>query len=367
MGVCLGLMLVAPCLTQASAETLEAKAIDLRNLPALEDVLPALHEARVVFVGENHDQFSHHLVQLSIIRHLQRRYGDIAIGLEFFQQPFQEHLDAFVAGEIDEKTMLRRTQYMDRWGFDYRLYQPILQYARDNKIPLIALNVPKELITKVAEGGIAKLTAEERAQLPVINRDDEDYRARLQNLYEAHPVREGGDFEHFLEAQLLWDEGMAARAAEYMKREPQRRLVILAGSGHVAWRDGIPQRLERRVGVPSLVVLNGPQEVVAPEVADFIVLPEPVELPPKGLMGVLMENAPAGVRVVGFSDDSAAQQAGVAKDDRIVRIDDESIADTTDVQLALLSHEPGDVVVLGVLRQAGTAQEKRLQYPVRLR
>ena len=366
-GVCLGLMLVALTALPCRAEVLDARAVDLKALPTLEQVLPSLLDKRVVFVGESHDQYSHHLVQLAIIRALHAQHGDIAIGLEFFQQPFQEHLDAFVAGEIDERTMLQRTQYMDRWGFDYRLYQPILQYARDNRIPLIALNVPKELTRKVAEGGVAKLSAEERAQLPEMERGEERYRQRLRTLYETHPVREGGTFENFLEAQLLWDEGMAARAAEYMKQHPDRRMVILVGAGHVAWRDGIPRRLERRTGVPSVVVLNGPQEVVSPEVADFVVLPERVELSPKGMLGVLMENAEPGVRISGFSKASAAQDAGVKQDDRIVQIDDESVANTTDVQLAMFSRKPGEIINLGVLRQAGTAQEQLLRYPIKLR
>jgi uncharacterized iron-regulated protein len=366
-GVCLGLMLVALMALPCRAEVLAARAVDLHALPTLQQILPALADKRVVFVGESHDQYGHHLVQLAIIRALHAQHGDIAIGLEFFQQPFQEHLDAFVAGEIDERTMLQRTQYMDRWGFDYRLYQPILQYARDNRLPLIALNVPKELTRKVAEGGVAKLSAEERAQLPEMERGEERYRQRLRTLYETHPVREGGTFENFLEAQLLWDEGMAARAAEYMKQHPDRRMVILAGAGHVAWRDGIPRRLERRTGAPSAVVLNGPQEVVSPEVADFVVLPERVELSPKGMLGVLMENAEPGVRISGFSKTSAAQDAGVKQDDRIVQIDDESVANTTDVQLAMFSRKPGEVVNLGVLRQAGTAQEQLLRYPIKLR
>ncbi len=360
-------MLVALTALPCHAEVLGARAVDLRALPTLEQLMPSLLDKRVVFVGESHDQYSHHLVQLAIIRALHVEHGDIAVGLEFFQQPFQEHLDAFVAGKIDERTMLARTQYMERWGFDYRLYQPILQYARDNAIPLVALNVPKELTRKVAEGGVAKLGAAERAQLPEMDRGDERYRQRLRKLYDAHPVREGGDFEHFLETQLLWDEGMAARAADYLKQHPTRRMVILAGAGHVAWRDGIPRRLERRLDVSSAVVLNGPQEVVSPEVADFVVLPERAELAPKGLLGVLMENADPGVRVKGFSEGSAAQEAGVKQDDRIVRIDDESVANTTDVQLAMLSRKPGEIVQLGVLRQGDTAQEQLLRYKVELR
>ncbi|MGE0081714.1 MAG: ChaN family lipoprotein, partial [Thiohalomonadaceae bacterium] len=118
-GACLSLMLVVLSMTPARADVLDAPAIDLHRLPSLEQILPQLADRRVVFVGENHDQYSHHLVQLAIIRGLHRKHGELAIGLEFFQQPFQEHLDAYVAGAIDETEMLRRTEYMERWGYDY--------------------------------------------------------------------------------------------------------------------------------------------------------------------------------------------------------------------------------------------------------
>ncbi|MGE0082658.1 MAG: ChaN family lipoprotein, partial [Thiohalomonadaceae bacterium] len=334
---------------------------------SLEQILPQLADRRVVFVGENHDQYSHHLVQLAIIRGLHRKHGELAIGLEFFQQPFQEHLDAYVAGAIDETEMLRRTEYMERWGYDYRLYRPILEYAREHRLPLVALNVPRELTKRVAEQGMAALGEQERAQLPEIDRGNARYRERLRTLYEAHPARKGGSFENFVEAQLLWDEGMAQRAAEYLAQHPGRRMVILAGAGHVAWRDGIPRRLDRRMALSAAVVLSGAQESLSPEVADFVLLPAPAELPPKGMMGVLMETAEKGVRVTRFTESSAAQEAGVQQNDCIVRIDEAAVDDATDVQLALLTRKPGEVVKVGVLREAGTAQEQLLQYQVQLR
>lgn len=365
--MCLALMLVTLSMPPAYADVLKSPAIDLRKLASLEQILPQLADRRVVFVGESHDQYSHHLVQLAIIRALHREHKDLAIGVEFFQQPFQEHLDAYVAGTIDEAEMLRRTEYMERWGYDYRLYRPILQYAREYRIPLVALNVPRELTKRVAEQGIAALSEEERARLPEIDRGNERYRERLRALYESHPAREGGNFETFLEAQLLWDEGMAQQAAKYLADHPKRRMVILAGTGHLAYRDGVPRRLERRMPLSTAIVLNGPQENLTLDVADFILLPTPEELPPKGMMGMFMEAAEKGVRVTRFTESSAAQEAGVKQDDLIVGIDGAAVANPGDVQLAMLDRKPGDVVKLSVLRGAGSEQEERLEYLVTLR
>lgn len=163
------LALLFACSAAPAHETPDASAtrvVDLRSLPDLNAIIPELADRRVVFVGETHDRYSHHLNQLAVIRGLQQRHPDLVIALEFFQQPFQRHLDDYVAGNISEKDMLRLTEYFSRWQFDYRLYRPILRYAREAGLKLLALNIPAELTRKVGREGLEGLDAEERAKLP---------------------------------------------------------------------------------------------------------------------------------------------------------------------------------------------------------
>ena len=125
-------------------------AVDLRQRNDLEYIIPQLDSARVVYVGEIHDDYAHHLAQLAVIKQLHRRHPDLAIGMEMFQQPYERHLEAFIAGELDEQEMLRRTEWFDRWRYDYRLYKPVLDYAREHGLSVIALNVSTELKKRVS-------------------------------------------------------------------------------------------------------------------------------------------------------------------------------------------------------------------------
>ena len=88
-----------------------ASVVDLSSLSDLQGLIDRLSDKRVVFVGEQHDRYEDHLNQLAVVAGLHEKGRDLAIGMEFFQQPFQPHLDAFVAGEIEEKELLRRTAY----------------------------------------------------------------------------------------------------------------------------------------------------------------------------------------------------------------------------------------------------------------
>ena len=79
-----------------------------------EALVAKLAEKRVVMIGEVHDRYDHHLNQLELVCRLHRRHANLAIGLEYFQQPFQDPLDAYLDLRIDTPDMLVQTEYFDR-------------------------------------------------------------------------------------------------------------------------------------------------------------------------------------------------------------------------------------------------------------
>lgn len=329
------------------------RAVDLNALPALERIIPRLAEKRVVYVGETHDRYDHHLNQLEIIRRLHALDPRLVIALEFFQQPAQPYLDAYVSGELDERAFLEKTQYFERWGYDYRYYRPIIEYAREHSIPLLALNVPGEIVGKIGQGGLDALGPEERNWVPErMDRSDGAYRARLKRVFDQHPNTKSGDFERFYEVQLLWDEAMAARAARYLQEHPERRMVLLAGAGHLAYGAGIPGRLARRVPVEGAVVLQETAEDLSVDLADFLLLSQQRELPPAGRLGVVL-NPPGddGVRIEKLPPDSAGAQAGFREQDRIAAIDGQAVQRLGDLKFALMDKRPGDRVQVKVVRE----------------
>ena len=338
-------------------------ALDLNAFSTLEEIIPELAKKRVVFIGEQHARYDHHLTQLEIIRRLHALHPQLAIGMEMFQQPFQAHLDDYVAGKIDEQTLLRSTEYYRRWRMDYRNYQPILRFAREHGLPVIALNVPTELTRKVADVGLDGLDEASRLQLPDdIGPTDEDYRQRLSEIFEQHPNDRKHSFEHFLEAQLLWDEGMAGRAAAYLRAHPDDYLVVLAGNQHVAWGSAIPQRLQRRTPVTMASVLNSWDGPIGPGLADYLLLPGERTLPPAGKLGVLLSDDEEQVTIDTCTEQGACAEAGLKAGDRITAIDEHTINDITDLHLALWDKRPGDSISIEVVRKRFLLPAKHLHY-----
>ena len=226
------------------------------------------------------------------------RGEDIAIGMEFFQRPFQAGLDAYIDGETSEKTMLKDTEYYLRWRYDFRLYRPILDFAREHGIPVVALNAPTELVRQVSQHGWSGVDDKARAQLPAIAvPPDHTYELPLREVYAMHPSGGDGGFERFMQVQLLWDEYMAESAANYLRKNPSRKLVVLAGSGHVRGGSGIPERLRSRLSLEHAVVLSGRAGEVSRVAADLVLLDEFGKLPRPGRLGLQISAHGKGVVV----------------------------------------------------------------------
>ena len=312
---------------------------------AFSDFADGIRGARVVLVGETHDRLDHHLNQLEIIRSLHESGTRIAIGMEAFQQPFQPHLDDYINGRIDAHELLRKTEYYERWQYDFRLYEPVLRYAREHGIPVRALNAPRELTELVSRHGLDGLDADAAEQLPEIDRSDEDYRERLRLVFEEHALEgHGPTFEAFYGVQLLWDEGMAANAAAYLTEHPDRNMVIIAGRGHVDYGSGIPRRLARRLDDVLITVTHADPSEAPDQRADYVLLSEELHLPKRGLLGVLIQPDDGVTRIQSLGEDSAAGDAGMQPGDVIIAVAGHEVGSFADLRTALWDRMPGDQV-----------------------
>lgn len=221
-------------------------------------ILAELAQANLIFLGERHDSVVDHREQWAILQALFRKNPRIAIALEMFQRPYQFALDDYLAKKINEDQLRQKTEYDERWGFDWNFYAPILRFAQQHQLPLLAINTPTEITRKVASGGLNSLTTEEKRWIPPIQEimtDDPGYRDYLHQIYQQHQQDAQGNsdrFDRFVEAQVLWDETMAEAIAHFALSHPDYQIVVLAGRGHIIYNYGIPERVQRRLGAVKM-------------------------------------------------------------------------------------------------------------------
>lgn len=230
----------------------------------------ALATANVVYLGETHDSLADHVAQLEILTALYQQNSEIAIALEMFQRPFQSVIDRYLAGDISEAELVVQSEYEQRWGFPWEYYAPILRFAQERQLPVIAANAPAEITRKVARQGLEALEGEDFDYIPALTEIDTsnaNYRAFVSAALSSHSAHGGFELENFFSAQVIWDETMAQSIADFKQAHPETQVIVLAGKGHVVYGYGIPDRVSRRLGesVNQQIVLLNPQEDITPE------------------------------------------------------------------------------------------------------
>jgi uncharacterized iron-regulated protein len=254
-----------------------------------EEVVRRARAAAIVYAGEKHDEPRDHALQLALLGALRSKNAAVVLGMEMFDRTQQGALDRYRNGETDEATFLAESRYHERWGFDYGLYKPLIDYSRENGVRIAALNVTQELVSKVRKVGLHGLSLEEATSLPAIDLTNAAHRRRIVAAIAKHHPGSGSAeaktiLERYYEAMCVWDETMAdAVLGELLRdRSPGLQVLVLAGRAHVETGDGIPGRVRRRFPQASLIVVTAedgeePGAPVAFEdrpMADVVFFPE---------------------------------------------------------------------------------------------
>ena len=116
----------------------------------LDQVADDLSRYDVVFFGEFHGHSGIHLAQMRMFRALQQRYPDMTLSLEQFERDTQPLLDQYLAGDIGEKVLEEDGRAWPNYAQSYR---PLVEYSKDNGLPVVAANAPKQAVICVSKKG----------------------------------------------------------------------------------------------------------------------------------------------------------------------------------------------------------------------
>lgn len=328
------------------------------TLMTVDDIMPKLFASRIIYIGEKHDKFAHHTNQLQLIKRMHEAGYKLAVGMEMFQTPFQQVLDKFIDGQIDENSFLEQSEYFSRWRYDYNLYKQIIDYIKLQKIPLIALNISGDISRKVARQGIDGLADKKKRRLPsAMDFSNEKYRRDLDKVFTAHgEQKELKEFNYFYQAQVLWDEGMAESAYRFLANNPDRKLVVLAGNGHVRHKYGIPERLYRRNREPFTVIVQ--DDDIKEGIADYVLLTTELSGKKSPKLGVIVKEKDKNLMIMNVVNKSPAKKAGLQKGDIIEQFAGRSIVSLADLKLALFYTKTGDSLSIKIKRGDKTLDKK---------
>jgi uncharacterized iron-regulated protein len=327
---------------------------------ARQELFTRLADKRIVLLGERHDSAEHHRWQLHTLAALNAVADGMSVGFEMFPRRVQPALDRWAAGELEERGFLDEADWETVWAFDESLYLPLFDFVRLHRLPMVALNVERTLVSRTREEGWANIPEADREGVSDPAPASDAYLETLLDTYAVHLERrkEHGEepdavaerddpaFLRFTEAQLVWDRAMAEALAA-AANAPARPIVVgIIGGGHLEHGYGVPHQLEA-LGIAEVAVLlpwdaDRDCAELVPGIADAVFgldAQAVAEGPPPPRLGVFIAATDGGVEVKRVFEGSVAEAADIREGDLIVEAAGSAIA------------MPGDLIAV-VNRQA---------------
>ena len=309
------------------------------RLASATTVLTGMAKRDVVLLGEQHDEDDDHRWQLQVLAALHAQRPNMVIGFEMFPRRAQPVLDSWVAGNLTVRQLFEQARWDSVWRLPAELYLPLFQFARTNRIPMVALNIDQKLTRAITEKGWDAVPEAEREGVGRAAPASRAYRDFLFEIYGEHANIHGKDgakaqrtdsaFGRFVESQTAWDRAMAEALARHVipGSEGEKPLVVgVMGSGHIRFGHGVPHQLRdlnvKNVGTLMPVSVGLDCAELRPGLADAVfALPEMAKAKPEPpRLGVRLEENAGAVRIVDVTAGSLAERAGLKADDQIVEV-----------------------------------------------
>jgi uncharacterized iron-regulated protein len=357
---------------------------------AASDVAQRLRDTRILLIGESHTSRESHRVQFQVIEALHRAGRRVIIGLEMYPYTAQPALDRWSRGAVggpaamSEEAFIKESAWYLHWGLNFGYYRDIFLFARDNGLRMVGLNAPRDVIAAVRKKGLRNLTPEEARQIPAdIDAENAEHLTLFKTYFGGGDATHGGTgatggtsgtsasgtnesvWKDMLGAQAAWDATMAFHAVKAWREAKDERaiVVVLVGSGHVAYGLGIARQARRSFDgeVSSIIPVeiakrdkgesSEPVQVRA-SYADIVwgVPAEPYLAYPSLGITPVTRSADQLQQVVVVDRNSPAAQAGVAVGDIVLAIDGQPVTSRETFNRLSVTKDWGDTADLKLRR-----------------
>lgn len=228
---------------------------------ATEQWLTDLASANVIYLGEEHRNRWHIEAALKILRALTAKGLQPVVALEMFGWDGQSAIHRYLSNSPSSREQfLQDSRWEENWGGPFEEYEPLVNFAREHRLTLLALNPPRVLVRLVARQGLWQAKQDERmAQWGMRDEalsDDAAYRAIvLDQIRRCHTELTDEAYRRMYDASLFRDEGMAKIIAEHVRHsratDGAGPVLVYTGGGHIQYRLPVPNRVARRLGSDS--------------------------------------------------------------------------------------------------------------------
>lgn len=219
----------------------------------------------VIFLGEVHRHVGNQRAQMDLFRELHKRAPNVSLSMEQFERDVQGTLDDYLAGKAGEITLAEKGRTWHSYGTTYR---PLVEYAKEHRLPVIAANAPESVIRCVGREGLgflAKISPAARGWAAAeVHAGEGKYRDKFMGFAMGEAGHGGGkkgdapsaQAIRGFEAQATRDDTMAESIFLHLQKNPGRKVVHLTGAFHSDDFLGTVERLRMRNPALKIAVVS---------------------------------------------------------------------------------------------------------------
>jgi uncharacterized iron-regulated protein len=212
----------------------------------------------VIFIGEEHTHPASHLAEMDLFRAIYERAPNLSLSMEQFERDVQPVVDDYLAGKVGEATLISKGR---AWGNYDTSYRPLVEFAKNHHLPVVAANAPEKAVRCIGLEGLAflgRMKPEQRGWVAAsVHETDGAYRKKFMG-FAMGDAGHGGDPDkkgdkdpseaarRAFEAQVARDDTMAESISRHLMANPGRKVVHLTGSFHSDGFLGTVERLQER-------------------------------------------------------------------------------------------------------------------------
>ncbi len=256
-----------------TAFVLTGGGIDAPHVANLAQVADALSGSDVVFYGERHSHPGVHLQQMKLLRALVERNPRWVLSFEQFERDVQGVVDDYLAGRIGESALIEKGRAWNNYEASYR---PLLLFAKQHHLPVIAAEAPGWSVSCVGQWGTGifdQFTPLERSWVAAeVHVAPGAYQDKYLKFLGDSPAHAGGATaspeaaaraQRSFAAQVTRDDTMAESIERALQQHPGYKVLHLTGSFHADEFLGTVERLRTLDPKLKLAVI-APVEVEDP-------------------------------------------------------------------------------------------------------
>lgn len=230
-----------------------------------------LSEFDVVFIGEMHRHPGSHLAEMQLFRAIHERAPNVSLSMEQFERDTQPIVDDYLAGRIGESPFIEDAR---AWANYRTSYRPLVEYAKNHGLAVIAANAPDKVVRCVGlegEAFLARMAPDQRSwAAAALSLNPGAYRDKFMGFVQGDAAH-GGDPDaakseeravpsegalRSFAAQVTRDDTMAESIAAHLAAHPGRKVVHLNGSFHSDSFLGTVERVKARRPKAKIAVIS---------------------------------------------------------------------------------------------------------------